>query len=82
MGTAEVATLSTERIMELAAESARSMASLAGLFALLAGELDRREGWRSEGATSIEAWMVERLGLSVPTARAFGHVGVRLYDLP
>ena len=82
MGTAEVATLSTERIMELAAESARRMASLAGLFALLAGELDRREGWRSEGATSIEAWMVERLGLSVPTARAFGHVGVRLYDLP
>jgi hypothetical protein len=82
MGTAEVAMLSTERIMELATESARRMASLAGLFALLAGELDRREGWRSEGATSLEAWMVERLGLSVSTARAFARVGERLLDLP
>jgi hypothetical protein len=82
MGTAEVASLSTERIMELATESACRMASLAGLVALLAGELDRREGWRTEGATSLEAWMVERLGLSVPTARAFAHVGERLFDLP
>ncbi len=82
MGTAEVAMLSTERIMELATESAHRMASLAGLFALLTGELDRREGWRSEGATSLEAWMVERLGLSVATARAFARVGERLLDLP
>ena len=46
------------------------------------GELDRREGWREEGATSLESWMVERLGVSVPTARAFAHVGERLFDLP
>ena len=82
MGTAEVAALSTEHIMGLAAETARHMASLAGLFALLTGELDRREGWRTEGATSLETWIVERLGLSVPTARAFAHVGKRLGDLP
>ena len=82
MGSAEVATLSTERLMELAAGAARHMASLAGLFALLTGELDRREGWRAEGATSLEAWIVERLGVSVPTARAFAHVGERLFDLP
>jgi Domain of unknown function (DUF222) len=82
MGTGDVATLSTERIMELAAESARHMASLAGLIALLTAELGRREGWRTEGATSLEGWMVERMGLSVPTARAFAHVGERLFDLP
>ena len=58
------------------------MASLAGLIVQLTGELDRREGWRDEGATSVESWMVERLGVSVPTARAFAHVGERLYDLP
>jgi hypothetical protein len=74
--------MSNEEIMELAAESARRMASQAGLIVLLTGELDRREGWRAEGATSLESWMVERLGVSVPTARAFAHVGERLFDLP
>ncbi len=74
--------MSNEEVMELAAESARHMASLAGLILLLTGELDRREGWRDEGATSLESWMVERLGVSVPTARALAHVGERLYDLP
>jgi hypothetical protein len=58
------------------------MASSAGLIVLLSGELDRREGWRDEGATSLESWMVERLGVSTPTARALAHVGERLYDLP
>jgi hypothetical protein len=82
MGSAEVAALSTNRLMELATEVSRHMASLAGLLSLFTGELDRREGWRTEGATSLEAWIVERLGLSVPTARAFGHVGERLFDLP
>lgn len=68
--------------MGLAAESARTMASSAGLIVLLSGELDRREGWRDEGATSLESWMVERLGVSTSTARALAHVGERLYDLP
>jgi hypothetical protein len=74
--------MSNEELMELAAESARNMASSAGLIVLLSGELDRREGWREEGATSLESWMVERLGVSTPTARALAHVGERLYDLP
>jgi hypothetical protein len=74
--------MSNEEIMELAAESARIMASSAGRIVLLSGELDRREGWRDEGATSLESWMVERLGVSVPTARALSHVGERLFDLP
>jgi hypothetical protein len=82
VGLSEVAKLSDEEIMELAAESARHMASLAGLVVLLTGELDRREGWRAEGATSLESWMVERLGVSLPTARNFAHVGERLFDLP
>ena len=82
LGLSEVAKMSNEEIMELAAESARRMASQAGLIVQLAGELDRREGWRAEGATSLESWMVERLGVSVPTARAFAHVAERLFDLP
>jgi hypothetical protein len=74
--------MSTEEIMEKATESARHLASLAGLIVLLTAELDRREGWRSEGATSLEAWIVERMGVSVPTARAWAQVGQRLFDLP
>ena len=31
---------------------------------------DRREAFRDEGATSTEAWAVERFGVSAPTARA------------
>ena len=70
-------------IMGLAAESARTMASSVGLIVLLSGELDRREGWRDEGATSLESLTAGApLENSVPTARAFAHVGGRLYDLP
>ncbi len=82
LGTAEVAALSTDEIMDLAADTSRRLASLAGLIVQLTAELDRREGWRVEGATSLEAWIVERCGVSVPTARAWSHVGKRLFDLP
>lgn len=82
LGLSELAKMSNEELMGLAAESARTMASSAGLIVLLSGELDRREGWRDEGATSLESWMEERLGVSTPTARALAHVGERLYDLP
>jgi hypothetical protein len=82
LGLSELAKMSNEELMELAAASARNMASSAGLIVLLSGELDRREGWRDEGATSLESWMVERLGVSTSTARSLAHVGERLYDLP
>jgi hypothetical protein len=78
----EIARLSTEEIRELAAETSRRMASLAGLLVLLTGELERREGWRDEGATSVEDWLVERTGVSMPTAKTYAHVGERLFDLP
>ncbi len=74
--------MSTEEIMDEVAETSRRLASQAGRIVLLTGELDRRQGWRAEGATSLEAWIVERCGVSVPTARAWAHVGERLFDLP
>jgi len=79
---AALAEMHNEAIMDLAAETSRQMASLAGRILLLTGELDRREGWRDEGATSVEAWLVERCGISVATARAWAHVAQRLFDLP
>ena len=78
----EVSKLTTEQLMDIAATTSRTMASLAACFVQVTAELNRREGWRAEGATSLEAWIVERCGTSVPTARAFAHVGERLFDLP
>jgi hypothetical protein len=77
-----VAKLSTAELMEEAAETSRTLASLAGRIVLLAAELDRREGWRSDGATSLAAWLTERCAIAPATARAWSHVGSRLFDLP
>jgi hypothetical protein len=68
--------------MDEAAEASRALASLAGRIVLLAAELDRREGWRNDGATSLEAWLTERCAIAPATARAWAHVGTRLFDLP
>jgi len=68
--------------METAADTARRVGALLGHFIELVGELDRRQGWRDEGATSLEGWIVERCGVSVATARAWAHVAARLFDLP
>jgi len=46
------------------------------------GELDRREGWRAEGATSLRDWIVERCGVSDATARHYAQVAERAWDLP
>jgi hypothetical protein len=82
MSASEIARLSTGEIFDLATESSRALASLAGLIVLLTGELDRREGWREEGASSVEDWLVERTGVSMGTARTYARVGERLFDLP
>jgi len=78
----DVASMSTEEIMEEAAASSRRMACEAGNFVQLTAELDKREGWRAEGATSLEAWIVEHCGVSLANARAIGHVAEKLKNLP
>ena len=45
-----------------------------GLFVQLAGELGQREGWRPKERRPSTAWIVERCGVSLATARAFAHV--------
>ena len=46
------------------------------------GEVDRCQDFRDEGATSTEAWVVERYGVSPATARSFMGVGKVAWDLP
>lgn len=60
----------------------RQKAALDGAIVVLLGEAGRREAYREEGATSPEPWVVERFGVSTPTARAYAHVAERAWDLP
>jgi hypothetical protein len=48
----------------------------------LMGELGRRRGFEEEGATSLDTWASERLGLSIASARARSRVATRMWDLP
>ena len=78
----EVAAMPSEQLQEMLAESASAQASLAGLISLALAELSRRQAFRAEGATSAEAWMVERTGVGRSSARTWAGVGERLFDLP
>ncbi len=78
----ELSKQSNRELMDVIAASAKQMASLAATVVQHAGELDRREGWRDDGATSLEDWLVARLGVSKSTAKAYAHLSERLFDLP
>jgi hypothetical protein len=79
---AGLGTLSDAALRDEAAEAGRQMAAWAGRLVVVSAELERREGWRAEGATSLEAWLAERCGLGASSARAISLVGQRLVDLP
>jgi hypothetical protein len=74
--------LSTETLMGLAAASSYRIAREKARFVKYARAIGKREGWRAEGATSLEAWIVERCGESLASARSYAHVGEQLDDLP
>ncbi len=46
------------------------------------GELDRRQAFRDEGATSTAAWLTERFGLSDASARSLVALSAQLYEHP
>ncbi len=73
---------STTELMEEAERLGMEIASSIGTLLGIVGELDRREGWRSEGATSMAAWLAQRCGVSEGTGRSWSHVAERLGDLP
>ena len=63
-------------------EALRLKTSAEGTFAVRLAESSRRELFRAEGATSPEAWVAERFGMSVASARAPSRVAERTRDLP
>src|ERR1700677_5164575 len=58
------------------------MSAAQARFLVRLGEVDRRQAFRDEGATSLESWAAERFGVSTPTARTYAHVGEKAWDIP
>jgi hypothetical protein len=74
--------MSTAELMDRAERLGRALSSTMGELLATVGELDRREAWRSEGATSCAGWLTQRLGLAEGTGRVWSRVAERLWDLP
>jgi hypothetical protein len=60
----------------------RQRAALDGEIVVLLGEADRAEDYEEDGATSTEAWVAERFGVTRSTARSLTHVGRKAADIP
>jgi Domain of unknown function (DUF222)/HNH endonuclease len=76
------AALSNEEIVDRLDRLFREKAALEGAIVVLLGEVERRQTYRQDGATSSEAWAVERFGVSTPTACAYAHVAEKAWDIP
>jgi hypothetical protein len=72
----------TSAMMDEAAGLARIVQSNLGAMMPLLGEIDRRAGWRTDGATSLGNWLAQRCGVSETTGRVWAAVAKRLWDLP
>src|SRR5277367_1741121 len=76
------AALSNEEIADQLDRAFAQKAAAEGTIVVLLGEASRRQVYRDDGATSPEPWVVERFGVSLPTARALTHVAEKAWDLP
>jgi len=74
--------MSNEQLGGRLDELFRLRSSVDGRIVVLLGEADRREAFREDGATSTEAWAVERFSVGVPSARALTQVAGKSWDLP
>ncbi len=79
---AELARMSDEELRQDMLGSARVKDALSGREAQVSGEMERRQAFRADGATSIETWISARCRRSAASARMLSHVGQRLFDLP
>jgi hypothetical protein len=73
---------SSNDLMDEAERLGRILSSTVGSLLPVLGELDRREAWRTEGATSLAAWATQRLGVAEGTGRAWSQVAEQLWDMP
>jgi hypothetical protein len=76
------AALTNDELRQRLDDAFRTLAAVEADIVVLLGEVDRREAYRAEGATSSEPWVVERFGVSLPTARAYVQVAERVGSPP
>jgi hypothetical protein len=74
--------ISTQQLREDIPQVSREIAANTARLLELLSELGRRDGFREDGATSLDIWAAEHCGISLATARAWSHVAERLDDLP
>jgi len=79
---AAVAAMSKEERWARLDRALRAIAAAEGEVLALVGEVERNQDYRDEGATSTEAWLAERYGVSASRARAYVHVGEKAPKLP
>jgi hypothetical protein len=79
---AGAAAMPNQQIRDRLDELFRQKAVVDGAIVVLLGEVDRRQAFRDEGATSSEHWVMERFGISTPTARAYTHLAEKAWDIP
>src|SRR5271154_4577773 len=82
-GAAFIRATSAESNEALAAgmrEDWRQISAAQARFIVRLAESNKREMFRDEGATSPEAWIAERFGISVPTARSHSQVAEKVRD--
>jgi hypothetical protein len=77
-----VAAESKEELFSDLDELFRLRGATDGKIALRLAEVERRQAFRDEGATSVEHWAVERYGNSTATIRALTRSGEKAWDLP
>ena len=79
---ADVAASSDEALLECLDRFVQQMTVAQGGVVVCLGEVARRQLFRADGATSTEAWVAERAGLSTSTARRLTHLGEKAWDIP
>ena len=77
-----VAAMSTEEHKSRLDAAFRRIAAAQGEIIAIVGEVDRCQSYRDEGATSTEAWLVQRFGVSTATARSLTRPGKKAWDMP
>ena len=77
-----VAATSNEELWSDLDELFRVREATEGRIVVRLAEIDRRQAFRDEGATSAAQWVTERYGISTATARALTRDGEKAWDLP
>jgi uncharacterized protein DUF222 len=76
------AKMSTTELMAEAMQLNAQVQSALGALMSVIGEIDRREAWRVDGATSMANWLSQKCGVAEATGRVWAQLAERLWDLP